>query len=117
MSALLTQRIQVAATTLTLLHLAEMVDPLIPRAQEGPGGYRAFLDLGLEEEWGVREGRRFKQALKRAGLPYHKTLDRFDFAFQPDLAVVRVKELATLRFVEQQGHALFLGPPGTEKPH
>jgi DNA replication protein DnaC len=45
----------------------------------------------------VREGRRFKQALKLAGLPYHKTLDGFDVAFQPDLDVVRGKELATLR--------------------
>jgi DNA replication protein DnaC len=117
MSELLTQRIQTSATTLKLLHLAEMVDALITRAQEGPVGYREFLDLVLEEELGVREGRRVKQAHKLARLPYHKTLDGFDFAFQPDLDVVRVKELATLRFVEQQGHAIFPGPPGTGKAH
>jgi DNA replication protein DnaC len=115
MSELLTQRIQVAATKLKRLHLAETVDTLITRAQEGQVGYREFLDFVLEEELGVREGRRFKQALKLAGLPYHKTLDSFDFAFQPDLDVVRVKELATLRFVEQKGNAIFLGPPGTGK--
>jgi DNA replication protein DnaC len=117
MSALLTQRIQVAATKLTRLHLAEMVDTLITRAQEGQVGYREFLDLVLEEELGVREGRRFKQALKLTGLPSHKTLDSFDCAFQPDLDVVRVKELATLRFVEQKGQAIFLGPPGAGKTH
>jgi DNA replication protein DnaC len=117
MSELLTQRIQVSATKLKLLHLAEAVDTLISRAQEGQVGYREFLDLVLEEELGIREGRRFKQALKLAGLPYHKTLDSFDFAFQPDLDVVRVKELATLRFVEQKANAIFLGPPGTGKTH
>jgi DNA replication protein DnaC len=71
----------------------------------------------LEEELGIREGRRFKQALKLAGWPYHKTLDSFDFARQPDLDVVRVRELATLRFVEQKAKAIFLGPPGTGKTH
>jgi DNA replication protein DnaC len=117
MSELLTQRMQASATKLTLLHLAETVDTLVARAQEGQVGYREFLDLVLEEELGIREGRRFKQALKRAGLPYHKTFDTFDFAFQPDLDVVRVKELATRRFVEQKGNAIFRGPPGTGKTH
>jgi DNA replication protein DnaC len=117
MSELLTQRIQASATKLKLLHLAETVDTLVARAQEGQVGYREFLDLVLEEELGIREGRRFKQALKLAGLPYHKTFDTFDFAFQPDLDVVWVKELATLQFVEQKGNAIFLGPPGTGKTH
>lgn len=113
----LTQRIQTSATKLKLLHLADAVDTLVARAQEGQLGYRECLDLVLEEEVGVREGRRFKQALKLAGLPYHKTLDGFDLTFQPDLDAVRVKELATLRFVEQKANAIFLGPPGTGKTH
>jgi DNA replication protein DnaC len=117
MRALLTQRLHASATTLQLLHLAEMVAALITRAQEGQVGYREFLDLVLEEALGVREGRRFKHALKRAGLPYHQTLDGCDCAFQPDLDVVRIKELATRRFVEQKGNAIFLGPPGTGKTH
>jgi len=93
------------------------VDTLVARAQEGQVGYREFLDLVLEEEVGIREGRRFTQVLKLAGLPYHTTLDGFDFAFQPALEVVRVKELATRRFVEQKANAIFLGPPGTGKTH
>jgi DNA replication protein DnaC len=117
MSELLTQRIQAAATKLKLLHLSDTVDTLVARAQEGQVGYREFLDLVLEEALGIREGRLFKQALKLAELPYHKTLDDVDFAFQPDLDVVRVKELATLRFVEQKAHAIFLGPPGTGQIH
>lgn len=117
MSELVTHRIQTHATKLKLLHLAEAVDLVVTRAQEGQLSYRDFLDLVLEEELGVREGRRFKNALKLAGLPHHKTLDSFDFAFQPDLDVVRVKELATLRFVEQKANVIFLGPPGTGKTH
>jgi DNA replication protein DnaC len=63
-------------------------------------GYLDFLDLVLEEEEvGVREGRRFRNALKLSGLPHHKGLDAFDFAFQPDLDARKVRDLATLGFV------------------
>jgi hypothetical protein len=44
-------------------------------------GYLDFVDLLLEDEVGLREGRRFGNALKLSRLPHHKTLD--DFAFQP----------------------------------
>jgi DNA replication protein DnaC len=53
-------------------------------------GYLDFLDLLLEEEVGLREGRRFRNALKLSGLPHHKGLDGFDFAFQPDLDARKV---------------------------
>jgi DNA replication protein DnaC len=117
MREFLTQRIQASTIKLKLLHLVEAVDTLVTRAEKGQAGYREFLDLVLEEEWGIREGRRFKQALKLPGLLSHKTLDGFDFTFQPDLDVVQVKELATLRFVEQKANTIFLGPPGTGKTY
>ena len=59
-------------------------------------GYLEFLDLLLEGELGLREGRRFRNALKLSGLPHHKTLDEFDFAFQPDLDARKIRDLATL---------------------
>ena len=59
-------------------------------------GYLEFIDLLLEEEVGVREGRRFRNALKLSGLPHHKGLDTFDFAFQPDLEARKVRDLAAL---------------------
>jgi len=97
------------------LHLAETVDTRVTRAQEGQGGDRECLDRVLEEELGLREGRWFKQALQRAGLPDQKTLDSFALAFQPDLEIVRLQELATLRFVARKANAIFLGPLGTGK--
>jgi DNA replication protein DnaC len=66
---------------------------------------------------GVRDGRRFQQALQWAGRPYHQTLEGFDLTFQPDLDAVRVKELATLRCVEPNAKAIVLGPPGTGTTH
>ena len=78
-------------------------------------GYLDFVDLLLEEELGLREGRRFRNALKLSGLPHHKTLDEFDFAFQPDLDARKVRDLATLEFVEAKSNVVLLGPPGVGK--
>ena len=54
-------------------------------------------------------------ALKLSGLPHHKGLDGFDFAFQPDLDARKVRDLAALGFVEQKANICFLGPPGVGK--
>src|SRR5215211_5493802 len=59
-------------------------------------GYLDFVDLLLEEEVGLREGRRFRNALKLSGLPHHKTLDQFDFAFQPGLDARKIRDFTTL---------------------
>ena len=115
MSELLTTRIKEAARRLHLGNLEENLDALMQRAEATTMGYLEFLDLVLEDETGVREGRRFRNALKLSGLPHHKTLDEFDFAFQPDLDQRKVKDLATLSFVEARSNVALLGPPGVGK--
>lgn len=73
-------------------------------------GYLDFVDLFLEEELGLREGRRFRNALKLSGLPHRKTLEGFDFAFPPDLDVRKVRDLATREFVRTKSNIALLGP-------
>jgi DNA replication protein DnaC len=80
-------------------------------------GYLDFLDLVLSEELAVREDRRFRSGLRTSKLPHHKTLDEYDFSFQPDLDPRKVKDLATLSFVEAKANAALLGPPGVGKTH
>jgi len=115
MSELLTTRVREGAGRLRLANLAEQLDALVERAEAATMGYLEFLDLVLEEETGVREGRRFRNALKLSGLPHHKTLDEFDYAFQPDLDARKVKDLASLAFVSAGANVAFLGPPGVGK--
>ena len=115
MSELVTTRIRDAAGRLHLANLGENLEALVARAEASTMGYLEFLDLVLEEETGVREGRRFRNALKLSGLPHHKGLDAFDFAFQPDLDARKVRDLAALGFVEQKANVAFLGPPGVGK--
>ncbi len=90
MAEMMTERIRRYARELKLLGFAENLDDLIGHAEEGNLGYRQFLDLLLEEEIGVVEGRRYASRLKLSGLPYRKTLSQFDCAFQPELEPTEV---------------------------
>ena len=115
MSELISLRIKEAATRLHLANLEDNLATLCERADSSQLGYLEFLDLVLEEETGVRDGRRFRNALKLSGLPHHKTIDEFDFAFQPDLDKRKVRDLASLAFVEAKSNVALLGPPGVGK--
>lgn len=117
MGELITQRIRRNAGELRLHGIAADPDELIDRAETAKLGYREFLDLVLESEVGVLEGRRYQSRLKMAGLPHHKTLDQFDVAFQPELDPKRLAELRSLRFIERKVGCLILGPPGVGKSH
>jgi len=75
------------------------------------------LDRLLEQEHGSRETRRVKAQLRTSRLIQHKTLDSFDFAFQPTLDRQRVMALAELSFIERHQTVHLLGPPGVGKTH
>ena len=115
MSTLTSDRIRETATKLGLTHIAEVLTQLVDRAEDADMGYLDLIDLLLEEELGQREGRRFRNALNVSGLPHHKTLDDFDFAFQPDLDARKVRDLATLEFARTKSNIVLLGPPGVGK--
>lgn len=115
MSELTGNRIRTTAAKLGLPHLAEAVNEYSRRADEAKMGYLDFLDLVLSEELAVRDDRRFRQGLRLSRLPHHKTLDEYDFSFQPELDPRKIKDLATLSFVEAKANAALLGPPGVGK--
>lgn len=117
MGELITERIRRNARELKLHGLAETADELLDRAERANLGYREFLDLVLESEVGVLEGRRYASRLKLSALPNHKTLDEFDVSFQPELDPKRIAELRSLRFIERRVCSLILGPPGVGKSH
>jgi DNA replication protein DnaC len=117
MGELISERIKRNARELKLYGLADTADDLVDRAEAGKLGYREFLDLVLESEVGVLEGRRYASRLKLSGLPHHKTLDEFDASFQPELDPKRLAELRSLRFIQNKVSSLILGPPGVGKTH
>jgi DNA replication protein DnaC len=106
MTELTTARIKSHATKLGLPHLAASLEQLVKRADTEQLGYLDFLDLIVEEELGIREGRRFRQALRLSKLPHHKTLD-----------TRKVRDLASLSFIATKSNVALLGPPGVGKTH
>jgi DNA replication protein DnaC len=50
-------------------------------------------------------------------MPHHKTIDDYDFSYQPELDPRKVRDLASLAFVEAKTNAALLGPPGVGKTH
>jgi DNA replication protein DnaC len=116
-SDLVADRIRATATKLGLPHLARTLTDLTARADTEAMGYLDFLDLVLEEELAVRDERRFRNGLRLSKLPHHKTLDEYDFAFQPDLDPRKIRDLATLAFVQAKANLALLGPPGVGKTH
>ncbi|WP_030621286.1 IS21-like element helper ATPase IstB [Streptomyces achromogenes] len=117
MSELTSTRIRTTASKLGLPHLAEALNQYVQRADEAKMGYLDFLDLVLAEEIAVRDDRRFRNGLRLSKLPHHKTLEDYDFSFQPDLDPRKVKDLATLPFVADKANVALLGPPGVGKTH
>ena len=117
MSELVSTRIRASAAKLGLTHLAECLTDHLKRADAASIGYLDFLDLILEEELAIREERRLRHSLRLSKMPHYKTLDDYDFSFQPELDPRKVRDLATLTFVEAKANVTLLGPPGVGKTH
>lgn len=95
----------------------EVVDDLIGQLEQKQISALEAIDLLLAEEFSTRESRRIKIALLTARLTQIKTLDSFDFSFQPSLDRNQILALAELGFVGRKEVVHFLGPPGTGKSH
>ena len=108
------------ATTLKTLRLSGMTQSLDVRLQEASGhhlSHAEFLELILQDELLVRQERLIQRRVKAAAFRDLKTLDEFDFSFNPSIPRKHVYELATCRFVHQGRDVLLLGPPGVGKSH
>src|SRR4029453_14121189 len=79
--------------------------------------YLDFLDGVLRQEVDAKQRTRVAMGLKIAHFPAVKTLDDFDFKFQPSVDQRLVRELATGRFLTQAENVLVFGAPGVGKTH
>lgn len=76
-----------------------------------------ILNCLLDEEIQNRMTRSIKTRIKLAKFPYQKTIDEFDFNFQAELDKKRVLNLFSLKFIQEKGNIILLGPPGVGKTH
>ncbi len=79
--------------------------------------YTDFLALLLQDEIARRANRKLNNRIKKAGFRNIKTLENFDFSFNPTINRAQVMDLATGRFIDEKVCALIAGPCGTGKSH
>jgi DNA replication protein DnaC len=110
-------RIRASLIGLRMPRALEALDHTVRRIERGELTALEAIDGLLAEEHATRENRRVGVALKTARLTPPKTLESFDFSFQPSLDRGRILALAQLDFVPRAEVVHFLGPPGTGKSH
>src|SRR5215472_7175178 len=117
MSDLTYRHLQTSLERLKLTSISDCLDTLAEEAAKQHWTYVEFLDRLLEREVLARVDRDVTMKTRLARFPFVKTLDQFDFAFQPSLNEAQIRELATARFFANGENILLLGPPGVGKTH
>jgi DNA replication protein DnaC len=117
MSELVHARVVEHLSKLYLKRVAEQLDAILSDAARKQPSYLAFLDQVLTEEIGSKQRKRVAMGIQIAHFPSVRTLEEFDFKFQPSIDQKLVRELETARYVSQAENVLIFGPPGVGKTH
>ena len=79
--------------------------------------YQEYLYKLLQQQVITRVDNSVNTKIKKARFPFIKTLEEFDFSFQPKIDEKLIRELANLNFLDKAENILFIGPPGVGKTH
>ncbi|MBK1736104.1 hypothetical protein CKO15_12655 [Halorhodospira abdelmalekii] len=98
-------------------YLPDQIEAVCEQAAKEKLDYPDFLAKALEAEYAGRNRKGIESRMNQARFPAVKTLEQFDFDFQPSIDRQVVRNLAGLAFVERAENVIFLGPPGVGKTH
>lgn len=102
---------------LKLTGILQTLPVRIKQAEDSKAGYEEFLMMLLEDENERRQSGRLLRRLKQAGFEEEKTLEGFDFGFNPEIPVKRIKQFANCTYIEKRENIFLLGPVGVGKTH
>jgi DNA replication protein DnaC len=115
--SLQSERLELLMQRLSLSDMAQAYAALAEQAAQKNLSYCDFLEQILESEFHARQERNTKVRTQLAGFPDQKRLEQFDFQFPASIDEKKIRELASLRFLERHENVVFLGPPGVGKTH
>lgn len=110
-------QLKIQLKTLKLAGILDNLDLRLLEAQSNQLAYSEFLSLLLTDELEARDQRKLGRLLTQARMGVQKTLESFDFSFNPSPFAPQIRELATCRFLDRAENIFFLGPTGTGKTH
>ena len=113
----LTARLDSQLKELKLKGLIPAYKSIAEQASKNKLNYLEFLSILLEEEIQRKQESSIKSKISKARFPFIKTLEAFDFSYQPGLNEKEVLKLASLEFIDDKFNCIFLGPPGVGKSH
>lgn len=105
---------------LTRLKMSGMLETLSLRIEEAMGekwSFSQFLDALLSDEVDRRDNKQLSRRLVKSTLDPDKTLETFDFTFNPTIHKPTVKEIASCQFMKARENILLVGPSGVGKSH
>ena len=117
MSELTVDRLRENLESLKMKNTLEILDNYLERAVADKLNIVEVLDYIFSEEAKFKRKRAYEKQVQVSGFPIKKTLDDFDFSFQPSIDKRQIVEFAAMRFLESGENVVFLGPPGVGKTH
>ena len=110
-------RVFAALKRLQLTHLRETLAAVLSEAAKEEWTYLEFLDQILRREVDAKQGKRIRMGMQIAHFPCVRTIEGFDFSFQPTADERLIRELSTGNFIAHGENILIFGPPGVGKSH
>lgn len=95
----------------------EIVDNYLEIAAKENKSVIQILDHLFNEESQHKSTNSFNMRIRTANFPFRKTLEEFDFSFQPSIDKKTVNTLASLKFIYNNENVILVGPPGVGKTH
>jgi DNA replication protein DnaC len=117
MNAAQLERLQEQMAKLRLTKSQERLEALLQEAADKELSYADLLDKLFTEEIASKTAKNITMRTSLARFPFVKSLEAFDFAYQPSLDKKQVQSLATCHFIEHGENVVILGPPGVGKTH
>lgn len=113
----MTNTLRTHAHKLRLSGLLSSLDLRLQEAQSNRLAYAEFLEIVFQDELNMREQRLIARRNKAAGFRERRSLENFDFQFNPGINRAQAYQLASCAFVREHRDLLLVGPPGVGKSH
>jgi DNA replication protein DnaC len=108
-------QLEASLRTLSLSGMLDTLDARLGQAQAGELGHLEFLQVLCQDEIGRRDAAALDRRLRAARFEQAATIEDYDFGYNPKIPAAHIRDLATLRFIDNGESVVLHGPVGVGK--